>query len=75
MAGAKRREFDLILVWKLDRYGRSVRYLVNALAELEAIGVAFVSLTDNLGLSTPSGRLVFQVIAAMSETRCLAPTS
>jgi DNA invertase Pin-like site-specific DNA recombinase len=67
MIDAKRRKFDLILVWKLDRFGRSLRHLVNALAELEAAGVAFASLTDNLDLSTPSGRLMFQVIAAMSE--------
>jgi DNA invertase Pin-like site-specific DNA recombinase len=67
MADAKRRKFDAILIWKLDRFGRSLRHLVNALAELEAIGIAFVSLTDNLDLSTPSGRLMFQVIAAMSE--------
>jgi len=50
-----------------DRFGRSLRHLVNALAELEAVGVAFVSLTDNLDLSTPAGRLMFQVIAAMGE--------
>src|ERR1700677_4637760 len=67
MADAKRRKFDLILVWKLDRFGRSLRHLVNALAELEAAGVGFASLTDNLDLSTPSGRLMFQVIAAMGE--------
>jgi DNA invertase Pin-like site-specific DNA recombinase len=67
IADAKRRKFDAILVWKLDRFGRSLRHLVNALAELEAVGVAFVSLTDNLDLSTPAGRLMFQVIAAMSE--------
>jgi putative DNA-invertase from lambdoid prophage Rac len=67
MTDAKRRKFDAILVWKLDRFGRSLRHLVNALAELEAVGIAFVSLTDNLDLSTPAGRLMFQVIAAMSE--------
>src|ERR1700677_3814202 len=67
MTDAKRRKLDLILIWKLDRFGRSLRHLVNALAELEAVGVAFVSLTDNLDLSTPSGRLMFQVIAAMGE--------
>jgi DNA invertase Pin-like site-specific DNA recombinase len=67
LIAAKRRRFDLVLCWKLDRFGRSVRHLVNALAELEAVGVAFVSLTDNLDLSTPAGRLMFQVIAAMGE--------
>ena len=67
MADAHRRRFDAILVWKLDRYARSLRHLVNALAELEALGVAFVSLRDNLDLSTPSGRLMFQIIGAMAE--------
>ena len=57
MADAGRRKFDIVLVWKLDRFGRSVRHLVNALAELEALGIAFVSLRDNLDLTTPSGRL------------------
>jgi len=67
MTDAHRRRFDGILVWKLDRFGRSLRHLVNALAELEALGVAFVSLRDNLDLSTPSGRLMFQIIGAMAE--------
>jgi DNA invertase Pin-like site-specific DNA recombinase len=67
MLAAKRRQFDVVLCWKLDRFGRSLRHLVNALAELEAVGVAFVSLTDNLDLTTPAGRLMFQVIAAMGE--------
>ena len=56
-----------MLVWKLDRFGRSLRHLVNALAELEARGIAFVSLRDNLDLGTPSGRLMFQIIGAMAE--------
>ncbi len=56
-----------MLVWKLDRFGRSLRHLVNALAELEALGLSFISLRDNLDLSTPSGRLMFQIIGAMAE--------
>ena len=67
MADACRRQFDAVLVWKLDRFGRSLRHLVNALADLEALGVAFISLRDNLYLSTPSGRLMFQIIGAMAE--------
>jgi DNA invertase Pin-like site-specific DNA recombinase len=67
MADAYRRKFDAVLVWKLDRFGRSLRHLVNALAELEAFGLAFVSLRDNLDLATPSGRLMFQIIGAMAE--------
>ena len=67
MVNAGRRRFDAVLVWKLDRFGRSLRHLVNAIAELEARGVAFVSLSDNLDLSTPAGRLMFQIIGAMAE--------
>src|SRR5882762_267699 len=67
MSDACRRRFDAILVWKIDRFGRSLKHLVNALAELAALGVAFVSLRDNLDLSTPSGRLMFQLIGAMAE--------
>jgi DNA invertase Pin-like site-specific DNA recombinase len=67
MADACQRRFDAILVWKVDRFGRSLRHLVNSLAELGALGVAFVSLRDNLDLTTPSGRLMFAVIGAMAE--------
>ncbi len=67
MADAHRRKFDAVLVWKIDRFGRSLKHLVNAIAELGAYGVAFVSLRDNLDLSTPSGRLMFQIIGAMAE--------
>jgi DNA invertase Pin-like site-specific DNA recombinase len=67
MADAKRRRFDVVLVWKLDRFGRSLRHLVNALAEFESLNIAFVSLSDNLDLSTASGRLMFQIIGSMAE--------
>jgi len=67
MADARKRRFDLVLVWKLDRLGRSLRHLVNVLAEFESLNIAFVSLSDNLDLSTASGRLMFQIIGAMGE--------
>jgi DNA invertase Pin-like site-specific DNA recombinase len=67
MADAHQRRFDAILVWKIDRFGRSLKHLVNALADLGAYGVASVSLRDNLDLGTPSGRLMFQIIGAMAE--------
>ncbi len=67
MADAHRRRFDTVACWKIDRFGRSLKHLVNALADLDACGVAFVSLRDNLDLSTASGRLMFQVIGAMAE--------
>jgi DNA invertase Pin-like site-specific DNA recombinase len=61
------RRFDAILCWKLDRLGRSLKHLVVTLEDLQAYGVAFISLRDNLDLSTPSGRLMFHVVAAMAE--------
>jgi DNA invertase Pin-like site-specific DNA recombinase len=67
MIDARRRRFDSVLVWKLDRFGRSLRHLVNALAELEALGLSFISLRDNLDLSTPSGQLMFHVVGAMAQ--------
>ena len=67
MADAHWRKFDAVLVWKIDRWGRSLTHLVNSLADLAAYGVAFVSFRDNLDLSTPSGRLMFQIIGAMAE--------
>lgn len=67
MADAKRRKFDVIVVWKLDRFARSLKHLVVALAEFESLAVQFVSLKDNLDLTTASGRLMFQIIGAMAE--------
>jgi DNA invertase Pin-like site-specific DNA recombinase len=67
MSAAQGRKFDVLLVWKLDRFARSLKHLVNALAEFEAMGIAFVSLRDNLDLTTPTGRLMFQIIGAMAE--------
>jgi DNA invertase Pin-like site-specific DNA recombinase len=63
MADACRRRFDAVLVWKIDRFGRSLKHLVNALAELAALGVAFISLRDNIDLSTPSGSQILPQIS------------
>jgi DNA invertase Pin-like site-specific DNA recombinase len=67
MADAKQRRFDALLVWKLDRFGRSLKHLVSALGEFEALGVAFVSLRDAFDLSTPAGRLMFNMVASFAE--------
>jgi DNA invertase Pin-like site-specific DNA recombinase len=67
LRAAKQRRFDGILIWKLDRIGRSLKHLVCLLAELEAVGCTLCSFSDNLDLSTPQGRLMFQVIGAMAE--------
>jgi len=66
MVHAHRRKFDAVLVWKIDRWGRSLKHLVNSLAELDVYGIAFV-LRDNFDPGTPSGRLMFQIIGAMAE--------
>jgi DNA invertase Pin-like site-specific DNA recombinase len=67
MTDAQKCKFDAVLVWKIDRFGRSLKHLVNSLADLSAYGITFISLRDNLDLSTPSGRLMFQIIGAMGE--------
>src|SRR5215470_17771677 len=67
MADAKRRKLDTVLVWKLDRFGRSLKHLVAALGEFEALGIAFVSLRDSFDLTTPAGRLMFNMVASFAE--------
>lgn len=67
IAAARRREIDLILVWKLDRWGRSLPDLVTSFQELQAIGVGFVSLTDALDFTTPSGRAMAGMLAVFAE--------
>src|SRR5262249_21626312 len=67
MSDAKQRHFDVVLVWKIDRFGRSLKHLVNALADFESMGIGFISLKDAIDLTTPSGRLLFQLVAAMAE--------
>lgn len=70
LADAQRRRFDVLLVWKLDRFARSLKFVVVSLAELAAVGVAFVSLRDNLDLSTPMGRFTAQLFGT-SDGRSL----
>src|SRR5208283_3214149 len=67
IADAHKRRFDVVAVWKFDRFGRSLKHLVNALSEFESLGIAFVSLQDAVDLSTPQGRLMFGIISAMAE--------
>ncbi len=67
LALAKQRKIDALIVWKLDRLGRSLKHLVNVIDELESVGVAFISLRDNLDFSTSAGRLLFGVIASMAQ--------
>lgn len=67
VADSHRRKLDAVLVWKLDRFGRSLKHLVNSLAEFESLGIAFISLKESLDLTTPAGRLMFGIISAMAE--------
>ena len=64
---ARRRELDLILVWRLDRWGRSLVDLVTTLQELTALQVGFVSLSEALDLTTPSGRALAGMLAVFAE--------
>lgn len=64
---AKRRRLDLVVVWSLDRLGRSLRHLIAVLDDFQALGISFVSLREGLDLSTPAGRLQWQIIGAISE--------
>jgi putative DNA-invertase from lambdoid prophage Rac len=67
LAAARRREIDVVLVWRLDRWGRSVADLVGTLQELQHLGVGFVSLTEALDLTTPTGRAMAGLLAVFAE--------
>jgi DNA invertase Pin-like site-specific DNA recombinase len=67
IAAARRREIDVVLVWRLDRWGRSVTDLLATMQELEHLGVGFVSLTEALDLITPAGRAMAGLLAVFSE--------
>ena len=64
---ARRREIDAILVWKLDRFGRSLADLIMTLNELRDLEVSFVSLTESLDFSTPSGRAMAGMLSTFAE--------
>lgn len=67
MKAARRREIDAVLVWRLDRWGRSMADLVLTLKELTDLGVGFVSLTEALDLTTPTGRAMAGMLAVFAE--------
>jgi DNA invertase Pin-like site-specific DNA recombinase len=64
---ARRREIDVVLVWRLDRWGRSVTDLLATLQELEHLGVGFVSVIEALDLTTPAGRAMAALLAVFAE--------
>lgn len=67
LEAARRRDIDVVLVWRLDRWGRSVTDLLTTLQELEHLGVGFVSLIEALDLTTPAGRAMAGLLAIFAE--------
>ncbi len=67
MANAHRRRFDAVVVWKFDRFARSVSHLLRALETFKALGIEFVSLSEQVDTSTPTGKMVFTVLGAVAE--------
>jgi DNA invertase Pin-like site-specific DNA recombinase len=67
MADAHRRRFDAVVVWKFDRFARSVSHLLRALETFKAQGIEFVSFSEQMDTSTPAGKMVFTVLGAVAE--------
>lgn len=67
LADARRRKFDVLVCWRLDRLGRNLRHLITLLDELQALGVAFVSLAEGIDATTPAGKLQMHILGAIAE--------
>jgi DNA invertase Pin-like site-specific DNA recombinase len=67
MADARRRRFDVIAVWRFDRFARSTSHLLRALEEFHSLGIDFVSVREAIDTSTPAGKMVFTVLGAVAE--------
>jgi DNA invertase Pin-like site-specific DNA recombinase len=67
MSQAHKRRFDVVLVWKFDRFARSVKHLVDSLAEFRALGIDFVSYTEGVDTTTPTGQLLFHIVGAVAQ--------
>ena len=67
MADAHKRRFDIVCVWRFDRFARSVSHLLRALETFKALGIDFVSFSEQMDTSTPAGKMVFTVLGAVAE--------
>lgn len=67
LADAKRRRFDVVVCWRLDRLGRNLKHLITLLEELQALGLAFVSLAEGIDATTPAGKLQMHILGAIAE--------
>src|ERR1700732_2701385 len=68
MADAHLRRFDVLVVWKFDRFARSVSHLLRALEQFQSLGIDFVSLSENVDISTPTGKMIFTVLGGRGRT-------
>ena len=64
---AHQRRFDVVLVWKFDRFARSLKHLIDSLEEFRALGIDFISYTEGVDTTTPSGQLLFHVVGAVAQ--------
>jgi len=67
LADAYRRRFDAVVVWRFDRFARSVSHLLRALENFRSLGIEFVSLSEQVDTSTPTGKMIFTVLGAVAE--------
>jgi len=67
MASAAKRKFDVVCVWRFDRFARSVLHLPRALETFRSLGIEFVSYRENIDTSTPVGKMTFRVLGAVAE--------
>src|SRR6202521_847332 len=67
IADAHRRNFDAVVVWRFDRFARSVSHLLRALETFRSLGIEFVSLSEQVDTSTPTGKMIFTVLGAVAE--------
>ena len=67
MAAAKKRKIDVVLVWRYDRFARSTQALVHALKEFQSLGIDFISYQENIDTTTPTGELIFHVMASLAQ--------
>lgn len=67
MSDARQCRFDVVVVWRFDRFARSVSHLIRALETFDALGIDFISFSENIDTSTPTGKMIFTVLGAVAE--------
>jgi DNA invertase Pin-like site-specific DNA recombinase len=67
MKDARKRRFDVVLVWKFDRFARSLKHLIESLDEFSALGIDFVSYAEGVDTTTPAGQLLFHIVGAVAQ--------